>query len=373
METQDFDSSGTMSLKEFIDFAMKIEKPSAKQNEVRSNLRRPRTVVLDKITRDSSNQMVTQKLAATGRSGRPQKPRSCSFPGCGRVLSTPQSLKQHMLQHTGEQPFECGFAGCSFRCRNPANLNNHRELHLDPRDRPRYYCNQPGCFKVYMQRSSLRDHLRGHRDHRPHVCTYPGCGLSFRQSIHLKEHALVHLKKHERPSYPCLHPGCSSVLLSERSLRVHSYKHTGEYPFFCEYPGCGKGCATNTEYRNHLKVHINRTTGMSKLDSCFQCSIPNCHQSFADRHSLKLHVQASHPECLIACGFPGCERMYFNKQALVAHRRHHREKLDVSSTCPNSPESPDSSATVPMLSEFTDDPNEFVLGPAFDAVKPEPE
>lgn len=351
---------------------MKTEEPSTEENEIRQKLRPPRTAKSGKISTVGTNPMVKRKCAAHERSGRPLKPRTCSFPGCGRVLSTPGSLKQHMLQHTGEQPYECGFPGCNYRCRNPANLSNHRELHLDPRDRPRYYCNQPGCFKVYMQRSSLRDHLRGHRDHRPHVCTYPGCGLSFRQSIHLKDHARVHLQKHERPSYPCPHPGCSSVLLSKRSLQVHSYKHTGEYPFFCEYPGCGKGCATPTDYRIHLKVHINKTTGISKWDpSRFPCNIANCHESFADRHSLKLHVQASHPEYLVACGFPGCDRMYFNKQALVAHRRFHTEKLSVTSSSQHPPESPDSSTTEPMFSEFTNDPAEFVLGPTFDTLKPE--
>ncbi|CAG8599102.1 6609_t:CDS:2 [Ambispora gerdemannii] len=39
------------------------------------------------------------------------------------------------------------------------------------------------------------------------------------------------------------------------SLRIHTYSHTGEKPFVCTEPGCGRKFSVQSNMRRHLRVH----------------------------------------------------------------------------------------------------------------------
>ncbi|KAG9292651.1 hypothetical protein G9A89_007023 [Geosiphon pyriformis] len=53
--------------------------------------------------------------------------------------------------------------------------------------------------------------------------------------------------------YQC--PYCSKRFSRPSSLRIHTYSHTGEKPFVCSEPGCGRKFSVQSNMRRHLRVH----------------------------------------------------------------------------------------------------------------------
>uniref|UniRef100_A0A1D1YRB1 Zinc finger protein C25B8.19c n=1 Tax=Anthurium amnicola TaxID=1678845 RepID=A0A1D1YRB1_9ARAE len=53
--------------------------------------------------------------------------------------------------------------------------------------------------------------------------------------------------------YQC--PYCSKRFSRPSSLRIHTYSHTGEKPFVCTEPGCGRKFSVQSNMRRHLRVH----------------------------------------------------------------------------------------------------------------------
>lgn len=58
-------------------------------------------------------------------------------------------------------------------------------------------------------------------------------------------------KSHHR--YHCNH--CIKSFSRPSSLRIHVYSHTGEKPFQCPHPGCGRSFSVHSNMRRHLRVH----------------------------------------------------------------------------------------------------------------------
>nr|CAG8587970.1 1063_t:CDS:2 [Entrophospora candida]CAG8606048.1 12530_t:CDS:2 [Entrophospora candida] len=53
--------------------------------------------------------------------------------------------------------------------------------------------------------------------------------------------------------YQCQY--CSKRFSRPSSLRIHTYSHTGEKPFVCSEPGCGRKFSVQSNMRRHLRVH----------------------------------------------------------------------------------------------------------------------
>ena len=48
---------------------------------------------------------------------------------CANVLSSKQTLREHMNLHTGEKPYECAFPGCLKRFKQASTLSAHKNTH----------------------------------------------------------------------------------------------------------------------------------------------------------------------------------------------------------------------------------------------------
>lgn len=55
-------------------------------------------------------------------------------------------------------------------------------------------------------------------------------------------------------------PYCEKGFTRPSSLRTHTYSHTGEKPFKCTEPGCGRKFSVQSNLRRHLRIHRTNKT-----------------------------------------------------------------------------------------------------------------
>lgn len=97
---------------------------------------------------------------------------------------------------------------------------------------------------------------------RPFKCEV--CSKTFPTSYKLNRHSYSH--SGERP-YMCNWPNCFKRFNDNYHLRRHMNTHTGEKPFACKYSGCSKRYSRSEDLRNHQKSHFAQENSISMSDS----------------------------------------------------------------------------------------------------------
>ena len=100
------------------------------------------------------------------------------------------------------------------------------------------------CGKQFFVMMDIVQHLAedhvGLNDSAEHVCFWKDCqraGVAFKAKYKLINHLRVHTG--EKP-FPCPFPGCGKLFARSENLKIHKRTHTGERPFVCEFTGCGR-------------------------------------------------------------------------------------------------------------------------------------
>lgn len=82
-------------------------------------------------------------------------------------------------------------------------------------------------------------------------CQYPTCKRSFNFERSLNNH--VNAIHREVGTFQC--QVCRKKLSSKQNLKEHTYKHTGEAPYFCQEMECNASFRHGSQLSSHKKVH----------------------------------------------------------------------------------------------------------------------
>ncbi|XP_012278930.1 zinc finger protein ZIC 4 [Orussus abietinus] len=143
------------------------------------------------------------------------------------------------------------------------------------------------CGKLFNSLHDIVTHLTvehvGGPECTTHACFWQGCsrnGRAFKAKYKLVNHIRVHTG--EKP-FPCPFPGCGKVFARSENLKIHKRTHTGEKPFKCEYSGCERRFANSSDRKKHSHVHTS--------DKPYNCRVSGCDKSYTHPSSLRKHMK----------------------------------------------------------------------------------
>ena len=235
---------------------------------------------------------------------------------CGAKLSSKDTLKNHLLIHSGQQKMTtCNI--CNIQIQQ-SSLPRHLMTH----DSKTFPCPEVGCNKQFKDKSSVRRHLLTHtKDYKKE------CSLCHLVVMDLSQHMKIH--DVNRKKYPC--PECNKLFTKKAHVRRHMLNHTKEQKTEC--PICKMMCS-------NVKNHIFYVHGSNEKETC-----PECGKEFKHLH---LHMRTTHADrekklCLICdkevfdlkthlkthdadreiftC--PECNKLLTSKESLTAHMKTH--------------------------------------------------
>ena len=143
------------------------------------------------------------------------------------------------------------------------------------------------CGRQFFRMHDVVTHLSedhvGGPESTSHICFWKDCprnGQPFKAKYKLINHIRVHTG--EKP-FACPFPGCGKLFARSENLKIHKRTHTGEKPFVCEFPGCDRRFANSSDRKKHSHVHTS--------DKPYMCKIDGCTKSYTHPSSLRKHMK----------------------------------------------------------------------------------
>ncbi|KAK6196071.1 zinc finger protein ZIC 4 [Patella vulgata] len=192
-------------------------------------------------------------------------------------LNHMNSINPHHMNMSPHGP------GAFFRYMRPPIKQEHTCLWID-QDQPEP---KKPCNKTFSTMHEIVTHLTvehvGGPEQGNHACFWQACprdGRSFKAKYKLVNHVRVHTG--EKP-FPCPFPGCGKVFARSENLKIHKRTHTGEKPFKCEFEGCDRRFANSSDRKKHSHVHTS--------DKPYNCKVKGCDKSYTHPSSLRKHMK----------------------------------------------------------------------------------
>lgn len=144
--------------------------------------------------------------------------------------------------------------------------------------------------KAFKAKYKLINHIRVHTGEKPFSCAFPNCGKMFARSENLKIHTRTHTG--EKP-FQC--EFCERRFANSSDRKKHSQVHTSSKPYDCKALGCTKSYTHPSSLRKHMKVHVKSSPTSELHDTYDNVAHPlqQPHQALLEPLDLKMSCLSS--------------------------------------------------------------------------------
>ncbi|CAL8258579.1 unnamed protein product [Lota lota] len=146
--------------------------------------------------------------------------------------------------------------------------------------------------KAFKAKYKLINHIRVHTGEKPFTCAFPNCGKMFARSENLKIHTRTHTG--EKP-FQC--EFCERRFANSSDRKKHSQVHTASKPYDCKALGCTKSYTHPSSLRKHMKVHVKSSPTSDPsdpYDPVLRQRCPQPHQNPFEPLDLKMSHHLHH-------------------------------------------------------------------------------
>ncbi|CRK92179.1 CLUMA_CG005714, isoform A [Clunio marinus] len=217
---------------------------------------------------------------------------------CRKTYLTSQSLKRHMINHTGIKTetklSEKEFSESSHLWFQENSDIFHKTL---PNNKPKSFKNEIK-YSGYNKRK-LENHMNVVVVHIKELCLCPICGKTLKTRDVLPRH----IKTHDNVrNFKCLF--CPIEFQNARNFHNHQGVHTKEANHQC--PMCPKKFKTYAKLIHHKRFHNPDVVKMLRKKHC--CD--TCAKTFLSSNALKRHMITHRGIRPFNCNFEGCDRSF---------------------------------------------------------------
>lgn len=288
---------------------------------------------------------------------------ACEYPGCNYTHETREVIIRHQQTHTNETIYTCEAMNCNYTCSQKSTLERHKRKMGHGSEA--LTCTILNCGYISTDRTDMYSHFVNRHPSIPVDENTFAAPEEFDQGMYFDSHkeliGMDNLMDHGQKQYRTIQVDNSYLSMSQ--IRISDSQRSSlsieSKSFQCEIPGCDfsaaqrgnleahrrkhtgerphrcthPGCSYSASMKSHLDAHMRTHTGHRP----HACTWENCNYRASEKHHLKAHMRTHTGEKPYKCPTPGCGYRSARMGDLKTHQRKHTGSRPYKCEYPNCP------------------------------------